>query len=463
MYMKNRKRRFVNFNLYDYQGVEEHLSAMAAKGWRLEKAGNQLWTYRRAEPAKVRYAVTYSYDLSQFDPGPTEGQARLEDLCAAAGWEKVSGWLQMQIFSTEAENPVPLETDEALRLENIHRTVKRHFYPPHLLLLVLSLFMTASFINSIIRTPVRVFGSSSRLFAGPLYIILTVLLLVNLGSYWLWRRRSLRSVEAGGACVRLGPGCRRTAWVSLALVLLLSAGYALSSLLGSQKIYGVYFLVYLVLFTLLVLAVHGTKNHLKRRGVSRGKNMAATLTVDIVLAFALVGGLTWSAMHFGWFTGGEGETYSYQNYTWDADPIDIPLTAADLTGQPVQHTRRDTMQDGTVFLSNQQYWETALVDGDLYVLSYELRDVRAGWLYEPLLEELLGTEKRTGIPLMERRYVQEDASPWGAEAAWRQYWNETPGDSWLLCWPDRIVSIRLDNIPPTAEEMARVGTLLGPA
>ena len=121
------------------------------------------------------------------------------------------------------------------------------------------------------------------------------------------------------------------------------------------------------------------------------------------------------------------------------------------------------MQDGTVFLSNQQYWETALVDGDLYVLSYDLRDVRAGWLYEPLLEELLGTEKRTGIPLMERRYVQEDAAPWGAEAAWRQYWNETPGDSWLLCWPERIVGIRLDSVPPTAEEMALVGDLLGPA
>ena len=461
--MKNRKRRFVNFNLYDYQAVEEHLSAMAARGWRLEKAGNQIWTYRRAEPAKVRYAVTYSPSLSQFDPGPTEGQERLEDLCAAAGWEKVCGWLQMQIFSTEAENPVPLETDEALRLENIHRTVKRHFYPAHFVMLPLSLFMLASFVNSLIRTPARVFGSNSRLFSGAMYLLLTVLLLVNLGAYWLWRRRSLRSVEAGGRCVRLGPGYRRIAWGTLGLVFILAAVYVLSSFLGSQKIYGVYFLVYLVFFTLLTLAVHGTKNLLKRRGVSRGKNMAATLTVDIVLALALVGGLTWSAMHFGWFTGGEGETYTYQNQTWDADPIDIPLTAADLTGQPVQHTRRDAMQDGTVFLSNQQYWETALVDGDLYVLSYDLRDVRAGWLYEPLLEELLGTEKRTGIPLMERRYVQEDASPWGAEAAWRQYWNETPGDSWLLCWPDRIVSIRLDNIPPTAEEMALVGDLLGPA
>ena len=66
--------------LYDYRGVEEHLSAMAAQGWRLEKAGNSRWKYRRAEPAQVRYAVTYNAGASQFNPGPTEGQESLEEL-----------------------------------------------------------------------------------------------------------------------------------------------------------------------------------------------------------------------------------------------------------------------------------------------------------------------------------------------------------------------------------------------
>lgn len=459
--MKNVKRRFENFNLYDYQGVEEHLSAMASRGWRLEKAGNQIWTYRRAEPAKVRYAVTYSYDLSQFDPGPTEGQERLEDLCAAAGWERVCGWLQMQIFSTEAEDPVPLETDEALRLEVIHKTMKRHFYPANFVLLALALFMTASWVYGLIRTPARVLGSGGRLFSGLMYAVLAVLLLVNLGSYWLWRRRSLRSVEAGGACVRLGPGCRRTAWGALALLLVLTAAFLLTSLRYSQENDLLFFLVYMVLFALLVLAVQGTKNLLRRRGVSRGKNMAATLAVDVVLAFALVGGLTWAALRFGWFSGGEGETYIYQNQEWDVRPADLPLTAADLTGRPVEHTRRNIWREGTVFLSHPKYWETALVDGELYFLDYEIWDIRIGWLYEPVLRDLLGAEKHTGIPLMERRYVQEDAAPWGAEAAWRQYWNETPGDRWLLCWPDRIVSIRLDSVPPTAEEMALAGARLG--
>ena len=120
--MRNRKRCWNHLNLYDYQGIERHLSAMAAKGWRLEKAGPQLWTYRRAEPASVHYAVTYIPDSSQFNPGPTERQQTLEELCAAAGWEKVADWFQMQIYCSEAENPIPLETEESVRLEAVHRS-----------------------------------------------------------------------------------------------------------------------------------------------------------------------------------------------------------------------------------------------------------------------------------------------------------------------------------------------------
>ena len=458
--MKDRIRRLEIFNLYDYQGVEEHLSAMAAKGWRLEKANNSLWTYRRTAPAQVRYAVTYSPELSQFDPGPTEGQARLEDLCEAAGWEKVCDWLQMQIFSTEAKDPVPLETDEALRLENIHQTVKKHFYPANLVLLVLALVMIASWANSLVRTPIRVLGNNSRLFSGLMFLILVIMLLVNLGAYWLWRRRSLRSVEAGGNCVRLGPGYRRAAAVFLALVALLAVGYVLTSFWTAQGGYAVYFLTYIALFTLLTLAVHGTKNLLKRQGVSRGKNMAATLAVDFLLALVLVGGLTWAAVHFEWFTGGRGETYVYQNQEWDVHPADLPLTAAELTGRPVEHSSRNVWREGSVFLADRRYWETALVDGELYFLSYEIWEPRFAWLREALLEGILNERRPAAIPGMTRSYVPEDPAPWGAEAVWRRYLGESPSGTWLLAWPDRVAEVRLDNIPPTAAEMETAGRLL---
>ena len=142
--MKDVKYRWNTLCLYDYRSVEDHLSAMAAQGWRLEKAGNTLWKYRRADPAPVRYAVTYNVGASQFNPGPTEGQESLEELCNAAGWTKVCDWAQAQIFFTEDKNAVSLETDEALRLQNIHRSMRKNFLPSNLVLLLIGLWMSSS-------------------------------------------------------------------------------------------------------------------------------------------------------------------------------------------------------------------------------------------------------------------------------------------------------------------------------
>ena len=74
--MRDVKYRLETFTLYDYRGVERHLEAMEAKGWRLEKTGN-LWKYRRTEPKKVHYAVTYVPEASEFNPAPTAGQENL--------------------------------------------------------------------------------------------------------------------------------------------------------------------------------------------------------------------------------------------------------------------------------------------------------------------------------------------------------------------------------------------------
>ena len=49
--MRNTKREFCSYLIFDYRGVEAHLSQMAARGWRLEKIGPYFWTYRRADGA----------------------------------------------------------------------------------------------------------------------------------------------------------------------------------------------------------------------------------------------------------------------------------------------------------------------------------------------------------------------------------------------------------------------------
>ena len=471
--MKDLKYRWNTLCLYDYRGVEEHLSAMAAKGWRLEKAGNTLWKYRRAEPASLRYAVTYNAGASQFNPGPTEGQESLAELCAAAGWEKVSDWAQAQIFSTEDQNAVPLETDEALRLENIHRSMKKSFLPGNIVLLALGLLMSYSFLGTLFVRPLRVFESNAKMFTGMLFLLVVLLEIYTLVHYCRWRKRSRRSIEEGGPCAPINTRAyQRLNRAGLGLVGILVVLYLLMELLGGSRGMAFFYVVYISLFALLVFLVRGTTALLRKLKASKSINIVVTLVVDFLLAFALVGGLSFGAIRSGWFTGGSGETYEYQHMEFDVHPReDVPLTLTDLTGETYRHDRRERMTQGSFLLPEQSYREYAFQNtgdedettwpGSLR-LSYTIYEPRTQWLLEALMEDLLADGDSPGIPEFSKTYRPEDPAPWGAEAAYRQYYLDGRAtNDWLLCWPGRVAELSLDG-PLTEDQKALAGARLGP-
>ncbi len=427
--MNQVKYRIEPFQIYDYQGVEQHLARMAAKGWRLEKIGRCFWKYRRTEPAQVRYAVTYGQDISQFDPAPTEAQQSLEELCTSAGWKKTAEWSQMLIFSTEDPNPVPLETDGAILLDIIHRTMKGSFFGPALFLLAVVLFILASSVNTLIRTPLRFFDSNARLFSFSMYLLLAVLLLVYLGTYFTWRRRSLRSTAQGGPCVPLGRGYIWVEKTGVALMLILLAAFILMELLNANASYVTFFLLYLLLMNVLIFAVHGTNNLLKKRGASKGTNMAVTLTVDVVLAVVMMAVFTFGV--FRWLNHSSAkETYATADGLWDVQPReDLLLTVSDLTGLSYDHIRRTAGHSGSIFLPQQTGWDVCRREGDAQIqdISYQIWEPKTSWLYRVLLEDVTAQK--------------EDPASWGADAVYRRYLDGEPQNAWVLAWPGRIVQV----------------------
>lgn len=455
--MKDVKYRWNTLCLYDYRGVEEHLSAMAARGWRLEKAGNTLWKYRRADPANLRYAVTYSDSASQFNPGPTEGQESLEELCAAAGWAKVSDWLQAQIFVTEDPAAVPLETDEALRLENIHRSMRKNFLPANVIILILGLFMTCSSFGTLFVRPLRFFESNARLFSGALFLLVALLEIYTLFHYYGWRRNSRRSIEDGGTCAPINTKAyQRLNGGALVLVGVICALYLLAELLGGESGLALFYVVYIPLFVLLVVLVRQTTVLMRRLKAPKWVNMAATLAVDFILAFALIGGLTFCAIRYGWFFGGReaGETYLYQNMEWDAAPRqDFPLTLADLTGEEYGHVRRWLSRQGSFFLQERNYNEMVLPQNGKRTgsIQYRVWDVKLPRLRELLLDDLLETQRGSEPYSFTSSYVAEDPLSWdvggsqGPEAVYRRWNGNKAAPIWVLVWPDRVVFLGLES------------------
>ena len=457
--MKNTKREINLYQLFDYQGVERHLEDMAAKGWRLERIGNAFWTYRRAEPARLAYAVTYVSDASLFNPRPTDNQERLDDLCAAAGWEKVCDWAQMQIFVSEQPDPVPLETEDAVRIEAVHRSMKKNFLPSNFFLLVLPFLWLFMAFSNFRRDPLDFFSSSTDFFLILLSLLLLSVQGVNLSAYYRWRRRSLASVAQGGPCVSTG-GYRQFNLIFFGVLAVILAAYLVSLTVWQRTSVGVYALC-LLIYGLILLAVLRTREGLKHIGAPKRLNMALTITVDVVLAIAFVSLLTFGVLRLGWFTG-EGNTYLYQNQEWQADPPAIPLTAEDLTGISYDHIRRREYGSGSPFMSRHTWSETACQDetnGDSrYYLSYTVTRTSITRLYNLVLEE---TMANNNPDIWTITWQPADPAPWGADAVWRKYIDGTTSDMWLLCWPGQIAELEADGTLDGAQ-MAVVGEILAP-
>lgn len=439
--MKEIKKRFETFALFDYASMEQHLSKMAAKGWRLEKTGNWRWTYRKAEPALVTYAVTYAPDASDFNPEPTETQMMLEDYCAAAGWRKVSDWGKAQIYCTEQPDPVPIETDEEIRLQSIRSSMQKSYIPSYLLLLAVFIMQGFTQISTFRRDPVEFFAG------GSVDVVLVMLwgLVLDLGGllyYFVWSRLSEKSVRQGGACVRVR-GHRtftKISWIVLA-ILAVNMVWAL----GLDKLW--FFLAYGVGFVLIILAVLKTRDALKKRGVSKGVNILVFVVVDVVLAFTLVGGLVWSALHFDLFERESAEVIETDSgWEWNIYHDDLPIRVEDFQEVGEAKYSYEIDRKETVWMGKTEYRQYGIPTGvpapDLY---YDVVKVKAGFLYDFCLDAWLLME-RDEIEEFDRVYHTENAAVWDAEEAYRLHYsrNNEPMNSWLLCTGDYLVRIRAD-------------------
>lgn len=119
-----KKRKLEIFMFHDASTIEKYLEKMAAKGWLLAQASNYFWTYEKIEPNKLTFTVTYFSEASDFNLYPSKNQEVFYEYCEAAGWQLASEWKQMQIFYTDQTNPIPIETDETLKLKTIQYQCK---------------------------------------------------------------------------------------------------------------------------------------------------------------------------------------------------------------------------------------------------------------------------------------------------------------------------------------------------
>ena len=162
--MKEKKREYSLYSFYDRTGIQKHLEEMAEQGWMLEKIGQCFWHYRRIEPKKVRFAVSYFPSASTFDPKPSEKQETFREFCEHAGWKLAVDSAQLEIYWNEDENAIPLVTDALVELETIHKSAMKTIVLSCFILLGLAMMQGTRLIHSYIHDTISAFSDDTNFF-----------------------------------------------------------------------------------------------------------------------------------------------------------------------------------------------------------------------------------------------------------------------------------------------------------
>lgn len=459
--MKVRKRRIEPFTFYDHTGIEAHLEKMAAKGWEFFQISTVFWHYRRAIPKKTHYAVTYFPQASEFDPEPSEGQQTFRDYCEEAGWKFVTSSAQMQVFCNDQENPVPIETDAAVQVENIHKVAKKSFFPSFSLFLFAALLQMVLFFWRFLDDPVSTLSSSTNLFTAGSWTIFFIYFMMELITYFLWYRKAREAACLDGSFIAT-KGHRQFQRATLYLVLLSFVlwGISLGVIPGFLIVLFSIFSVCAILF--LVISI---KNYLKRRKTSAGRNRVVTLVSCVLLSFGISILLAFSIFYLvnkGVFSRKPIETYEFHGMVRKVYQDELPLTIEDMMENDYDGYSYVKDTEGSILVSRSECRQHPRLDAlDMPQLEYTITDVKLSMLYPLCVNGILKKyESEEDIPEEYRdRLVKEDASLWSANEVYHLYSAGEPQNRYVVCWSGRIVTINF-SWEPTAEQISIVADRL---
>ncbi len=461
--MKGIKRCFCNFSFYDQQAIQEKLEDMAEKGWMLEKTGSFMWTYKRAEPKKLRFSVTYFPSASEFDPGPTDGELTKMDYCLQDGWMLVTSWGVMQIFCNENLNAVPIETEPAVQVENICRSMKKNVLFPQTVLCAILVWNIVMRLSQWKRDPVGELSDPVSIYTVLMFGVLALACLYEIGFYFYWSRKARAAAQNDGVFLPI-QSRPLVSWILIAistlfLIFAISAwkvplGWALLPLCGAP---------------LIGVIGNFLKKHLKKRGVSRNVNRMVSVGGVVLLTFLFLGliaaSIIWGGLPFNSKKTVVG-TYELYGRTHEIYNDPLPLEIEDLADVNAQWSKEADHQE-TFLLANTEYRQYAVpVDGNDKLneceLEYTVTEVKQDVLYDFIKEAVLNAHQDEihDDYVFTDHYEPVDAGLWNADDAYQLHWSDSVMNIYLIFWGNRIVEINFFR-EPTAEQIAIAAEKLG--
>ncbi len=462
--MKDKKRRFEIISFYDSTKIKNHLEKMAAKGWLLESMSNFGWVYRRIEPKKLTFAVSYYPKASEFDPEPSVEQQIFHDYCEHSGWKLIGTWAQMQIFYNEEENPVPIDTDPRVEVESLHRAMKRNYIPSYVILILLSMIQVGLFFQRVSTDFIGALSSTSLLFSGTVWGMLTIMCVMELVTYFIWHKKAVVAAEEGEFLPTKG-----SYWIQI-----ITLGWAIGgailwllSLAGGEFVIGIISLIWV---SIVMFGVNGMKVLLKKWKVSKNVNRVVTFVSAFVLSFSILG-IFMMFIIKGDILGTiervenpELETYEHHGITRVIQKDELPLAVTDLMEVDYDSYSTEWEEIKSPFIA--QYKgsvEAKWGDYDIPELAYTITQVRVQAFYDKCFQQIYeedfkyNTEETPKDLWYNNKRIDEMV--WGVEKAYERYAGENTLTRYFLCQDNYLIEINT-NWELTEEQMRIAGEKL---
>lgn len=452
--MKNTKRQFTRFAFYDQTAMEKHFEMMASEGWLIEKITAYFLHYRRIEPQKLHFTVTYFPDASEFDPGPKDKHKMMEDFAARDGWKLLTRWGQMQVFCNEAEKTIPMETDAVTQVENIYRSMKKNLLPAHLMILALAIWQLVFNGYRALTETVDFLSTPYLLTSLPIWLLLLLTEIYEILACYLWYRKAKPAAENG-----VFVPVKTNHFISFTLILsgvfVLIATIFLSSELRFVS------LCWIAIVVGINLIGNAVKRKLKKAGASKGLNYTVTILIIILLTFTLLTGLVVFILRYGLDDGRKPVgSYDINGWTFKIYDEPMPLYVEDMMEiGDSKWSRERNEHNETFLLSKSEYRQNHVQGGPegLNDLEYTIIDIKVPALYDIVKQSILN-ERQDEVyddVIFTDHYEPIDATLWEADEAYQVHWSGTILDTYLICWENRIVEIKF-YWQPTPEQLAIV-------
>ncbi len=451
--MAEYKRQFLNYEIYDFESIENKLEAMAREGWFLDSIGALTLKYKKGEPRNVSYSAVYRPKNSQYQSDKSTDQAEFNEYLAAGGWKQVTKFDRLYIYMSEQESPTPIETDEMLKLENINKSYTKNQVFGNLLLIALFIFNLVS--NGSIKDPSALYSSYLSMALCVMLVLVIVSLAMKMITYLIWYRKCVKeqrliSPEKYGRFSRIVQNI-----LLVAIIALIFTAFAD----GDAKIF-----IMIVVCTAAILAMTSIyQKSIKRVRENHSKRFTAvSTTIVLFLAFILLFGIMVFFLIIGDVTSD------------DQSAEDAPLNISDLYDVDYSSGAVQNSDDYEIFIDESS---TVLMSR----LNYSEYSSNADLEYT-----LVKTDRNTLKNKVVNYIMSNDTYPWFYE--WKEVstksandgtnWNadkvyipdtgvelESADDnvsiarSYLLVYDDAILTITFDDVP-TQEMIATVESKL---